>query len=116
MKKAMKQLLDALDKIYETDGEVNETSVREAMHEAIHRSFIEPEPEYALPDEFGMFTPAGDRKVKAALARFIAHSEVAEAAETFKTPLERLEAFQDMEAESSHGNTYDVYFGHAEVP
>src|ERR1700683_1504779 len=115
MKKALKQLLDALDKIYETDGEVGDTAVREAMHEAIHKSFVDPQADYDLPDEFGMFTPAGDKKVKAALARFIAHSEITEAATTLKTPLERLEAFQDMEAESSHGNTYDVYFGHAEV-
>ena len=116
MKKALKQLLNALDRVFETHEEVGDTAVREAMHEAVHKAFIEPVKGYTLPDEFRMFSPAGNRKVRAALARFLAHPEVVAAAKELKTPKERLDAFQDDDVESGEGNPYDEYFGHREAP
>ena len=116
MKKALKQLLNALDKIFEEHEELGDTAVREAMYEAVHKGFIVPRAGYELPQEFGMFEPAGNRKVRAALAKFLAHPDVVAAAKTLRTPRERLDAFQDSGVESSEGNTYDEYFGHADEP
>ena len=116
MKKALKQLINALDRIFETHEEVGDTAVREAMHEAIYSAFIKPVKGYTLPEDFPMFSPAGNRKVRAALAKFLAHPEVAAAAKKLKTPKERLDAFQDDEVESSEGNNYDEYFGYREAP
>jgi hypothetical protein len=116
MKKALKQLINALDKIMETDEEVGDTAVREFMYDAVHKSFIIPQAGYQLPDDFGMFSEDGNRKVKAALKNFLAHPEVAVATKRLKTPKERLDAFQDIDVESSEGSTYDEYFGYAEAP
>lgn len=116
MKKALKRLIDALDKVFDTHEEVGDTAVREAMYEAVHKSFIKPVKRYALPNEFGMFSAAGNKKVRAALVKFFAHPEVVAASKELKTPKERLDAFQDGDVESSEGNWYDEYFGHAEAP
>jgi len=93
-----------------------DTAVREAMYDAVHKSYIAPASGYALPDEFGMFSPEGDKKVRAALAKFLAHPEVIAAGKDLKTPKQRLDAFQDSEVESNEGNCYDEYFGHADAP
>ena len=112
MRKALKQLLNALDKLAEGGhDEVTDTDVRERMHDAVFKTLVEPRPDYRLPDDFGMFSPAGNKKVKAILARFFAHPEFAEA-KTLATPKARLDAFQDVEVESAEGNTYDEYFGY----
>ena len=112
MKKALKQLINAFDKLAE-DGhdEVMDTDVRERMHDAVYKTLVEPQADYELPDEFGMFSPDGNKKVKAILAKFFAHPEFAEA-KKLPTPKARLDAFQDVEVESGEGNTYDEYFGY----
>jgi hypothetical protein len=116
MKKALKQLINALDKVFEEHEEVGDTAVREFMYDAVHKSLIVPQPGYELPDDFGMFSEEGNRKVRAALKKFFAHPEVAAAPTRLKTPKERLDAFQDGDVESSEGNMYDEYFGYAEAP
>jgi hypothetical protein len=111
MKKALKQLLDALDSLAEEgQEELSDTAVREEMYAAVHNTLIEPQPDYRLPDEFMMFTPEGNLKVKAILAEFFAHPEFAEAAR-LPTRKARQAAFEDGTVESSKGNTYDEYFG-----
>lgn len=116
MKRALKQLINALDKVFEEHDEVGDTDVREQMYDAVHKAFIVPRAGYELPEKFGMFSPEGNALVRAALKKFLAHKEIAAAAESLKTAEERLAAFQDVEVESSDGNTIDEYFGHAESP
>lgn len=112
MKKALKQLLDALDELAEGGhDEVTDTDVRERMHEAVFRTLVDPQADYQLPDEFGMFSPEGNREVKAILSKFITHPEFADA-KKLPSPKERLDVFQDVEVESVGGNTYDEYFGY----
>ena len=110
MKKSLKALLNALDKVAAEFEEVTDTDVRERMREAIENAVIAPVPGYVLPDEFGMFEPEGNAKVKAALAAFIPAAK-AEAA-GLKTRADRLRAFQNIDVESRSGNTYDEYFGY----
>lgn len=116
MKKALQQLLNALDKISEEHEEVGDTAVREFMYEAVRNSFIVPQAGYELGDDYGMFSDEGNQKVRAALRRFLIHPEVAAAATQLRTPKERLDAFQDIEVRSTEGNTYDEYFGYSEAP
>ena len=116
MKKALKQLLNALDKLIEEQEEVGDTAVREAMYDAVHKSFIVPQPGYVLPVEFEMFREEGNKKVREAVAKFLTHPDVAAAAKKLKTPKERLDAFQDADVESSDGSIYEEYFGTAESP
>jgi hypothetical protein len=112
MKTALKQLLNALDKIVD-DGqeELMDTDVRERMHDAVYKTLVDPQPDYQLPAEFGMFSPEGNAQVRAALSKFLAHPEVAQA-KKLPTPKARLDAFQDIDVESAGGNTYDEYFGY----
>jgi hypothetical protein len=116
MKKALKQLINALDKVFEEHEEVGDTDVREQMYDAVHKGFIVPQPGYKLPAKFGMFSDEGDKLVRTALEKFLAHPDLAAAAKSLKTPEARLAAFQDTDVESNEGNTYDEYFGYAEKP
>jgi hypothetical protein len=110
MKKALKALLNALDTIAEDHEEVTDTDVRERMRDVVEHALLEPVPGYAVPDEFGMFEPDGNARVKAALVRFVAAAKVEAAGLT--TRRDRLNAFQDIDVVSRDGNTYDEYFGY----
>ena len=116
MKKALKQLIDELDHVFEEHEEVGDTAVREEMSDAIHKGFILPQAGYVLPATFGMFSKEGNQKVRVALQKFLAHLELATARESLRTPEARLAAFQDNSVESSAGNFYDEYFGHMDAP
>jgi len=116
MKKALKQLINGLDKVFELHEEVGDTAVREELYSAVHKGFIVPQPGYALPAKFGMFSDEGDKKVRSALQKFLAHPEVVAAAKALRTPEARLASFQDGDVESTEGNTWDEYFGYAEKP
>ncbi|MGL6073060.1 MAG: hypothetical protein ACRC8S_02740 [Fimbriiglobus sp.] len=112
MKKPLKALLNAMDKIAEEYEEVTDTAVREEMASAIESALLTGVAGYELPDDFGMFEPKGNAKVKVALAKFIAAALIEVEVAGLKTREDRLRAFQDDEVESSEGNTYDEYFGY----
>jgi len=116
MKKALKQLINALDKVFEEHEEVGDSMVRELMYNAVHKSFIVPQRDYASPTEFGMFSDEGNKLVHAAIKKFLAHPEVTAASKSLKTSEARLAAFHDPYVESSDGNFHDEYFGYAEKP
>ena len=110
MKKALKALLNALDKVSEDHQEIFDTDVREQMRDTIEKALLAPVAGYVLPDEFGMFEPQGNARVKAVLAKFIAAAKLESAA--LKTREDRLRAFQDIDVETRDGNGYDDYFGY----
>ena len=116
IRKALKQLINALDRIFEEHEEVGDTDVRGQMYEAIHKGFIVTKSPYKLPAKFGMFSDEGNKLVRVALERFLAHSDIAAAFKSLKTPEARLAAFQDTSVESNEGNTCEEYFGYAEKP
>jgi hypothetical protein len=110
MKKALKVLLNAMDKVAEEHEEVGDTAVREQMREAIEKALLAPVMRYALPDDFGMFESKGNARVKAALAKFVEAAKIESGGLT--TREDRLRAFQDVDVESRDGSTYDEYFGY----
>ncbi len=115
MKTALQQLLNALDKLAEGGhDEVMDTDVREQMYVAVHSTLVEPVANYQLPEEYGMFSPEGNKKVKTILSEFFSHPEVA-FAKKLPTAKARLDAFQDIDVVSSAGNTYDEYFGYSDA-
>src|SRR4051812_32735979 len=91
MEAALKKLLDTLDSIAEEHAEVSDTDVREQMYESVYHGFILQTPGFTLPAVFGMFDPAGDVAIRAALAEFLSAPRAA----SFGTPQERFDAFQD---------------------
>ena len=110
MKTELKRLLNQLDAISNDYEEISDTDVREQMAEAIYHGFIVQTPGYTLPAEFGMFQPAGDTAVRAALAEFLP----AACRAGIPTPQQRFAAFQDASVLSDAGNPYDEYFGHSD--
>src|SRR5262245_42846438 len=112
MKNALKELLNALDKLL-ADGheEISDTVVREALHGVVFRALVQRDANEELPSEFGMFTPGGNKRLRVVLSKFLDHPEVAKA-KKLPTRQARLSAFQDDEVESDEGNSYDDYFGY----
>ena len=68
MKQALKQLLDKLDRISKTHGELSADTAREAMTTAIRDGFALRKDGYRLPMRFGMSCKEGNRLVREALA------------------------------------------------
>src|SRR6266496_4397208 len=106
IKRALKQFLTALDKIYARHGELGDTAVRDKMFAAILKSFIKPEKAYTLPMRFGMFNEQADILVHAAIQRFLSHPEVVAARRLLRSPEERLNAFQDDDVETSEETNF----------
>ena len=113
IKKALKQLLTALDRYYAKYGEMGDTDVRDQMYAAIYRGFIQPHPGYTLPAKLGMFSEKGNALVRAALQAFLKHPEVLAASKALNTAQLRFDAFQDESVETSEGMTCWEYFGHS---
>jgi hypothetical protein len=113
IKKALKQMLAALDKIYSKHDELGDTDVREQIYEAVYKGFIQPQLGYALPEKFGMFSDKGNDLVRTALQGFLTHPEVVAASRALKTPEDRFAAFQDSDAKTTEGNNYIEYFGYS---
>lgn len=109
MRIQLSKLLNRLDAILKDHEEVGDTDVREQMYEAVYHGFIVQTVGYSLPAKFGMFEPAGDAAVRAALAEFVP----AACALGISTPQERFAAFQDGSVLSDSGCPYDEYFGHS---
>jgi hypothetical protein len=109
MKTILKRLLDRLDAISKEHEEIGDTDVREQMSEAVYHAFIVQTPGYALPATFGMFEPAGNAAVRAALSEFIAAARDV----GLPTPQQRFAAVRDGSVLSEAGNPYDEHFGHA---
>ena len=116
IKRALKQFLTALDRIFEQHEELGDTAVRERMAEAVFKGFIRPEAAYTLPVRFGMFSDEGDQLVQAAIRKFLGHPEVVAAGKKLKTAEERLLAFQDNEVKTAEGTEFSEYFGHRASP
>ena len=116
IKKALKQFLTALDRIYGNHEELGDSDVRDQMYVAIDRSFIHPQRDYSLPEKFGMFSDKGNDLVHVALQKFLTHPETVVAARILKTPEDRFAAFQDDDIETSEGTTYGDYFGISNKP
>jgi hypothetical protein len=111
IKKALRELLRALDRIFDQHGEVGDTDVRERMYVAIHNGFIKPVKGYKLPAQFGMFSDEGNALVHAALQKFLAHPEIGAACKKLKSPEDRLNAFQDNDVETAQKTNVFEYFG-----
>ncbi len=116
IKKALKQFLDDLDKIFTKHEELGDTDVREQLTFAVRKGFILQQSDYTVPSTFGMFSDEGNQKVQTVVQRFLAHSEVTASSKLLKSWEDRLAAFQDCDVKSTNGNTFFEYFGYTNNP
>jgi hypothetical protein len=110
----LKTLLNDLDEIGKDAEEVGDTKVRERMSETIYHGFPNPSDGYDIPQEFGMFSDDANKKVRAALIKFLSAVKPKIGSSDLNKPGKRLNAFQDEDVEPEDGMYYDDYFGYAE--
>ena len=114
MEKVLAELLKRLAAVEDAHEEVGDTEVRERLDDAVHHGFLIPSPGYRLPDDFAMYSPEGDRAVRAALAWFLPAAAAAAAAEGLDTFHKRLAAFQNLEVTVGPDRVcYNDFFGWA---
>jgi hypothetical protein len=112
MGKAMKELLLALMRRLESiEAKYGDLPPREFLGTVIFRSFIRPEPGYALPDDYGLDSPEANKAVRYALQAFINTARQQAPKEGFITFQQRQRAIQDLEVYTEQGNSMDDFFG-----
>ena len=111
IKKALKQFLTSLDKVFSKHEEVGDSHVRDQMYAAIYHGFIQPQRGHSLPAQFGMFSDKGNELVHNALQKFLTHPEVIAASRALRRPEDRFAAFQDCDVETTEGTIMSEYFG-----
>ena len=107
----LQKLLTRMDGIMEKYGELQDTDVREQVHDAVFNAFVMAKADYLLPEEFRMFTKTGNKRVHSALVAFLKKAIKIADQENLNPGLSRLVVFQDIEVTSENGSTYDDYFG-----
>lgn len=115
MKKALKALLDALDRVAEEHDEIYDTDVREQMAEAVMQGWVLQTEGWELQEDLGLFSDEGNGAVREVLAAFLESARQGQDAEDLDTPARRLFAFQDPAVKSADGSPYDEYFGHRDA-
>jgi hypothetical protein len=116
IKKALKQFLTALDKIFAKHEELGDSAVRDKLYAAIQKNFILPDKDKSLPEQFGMFSEEADKLVQSAVGQFLQHPEVKAARRLLKNPEDRLNAFQDTDVKTAEESDVFEYFGFRSKP
>lgn len=113
METLLRELLHTLGEIGETHPELYDSDVREAMREAICHSFLKPDLDYSLPNDFKMASDQANLLVRRAIESYTtaAGSLADERGLDFKG---RYAAFQNDEVEDNGPEhlTYDAAFGY----
>lgn len=91
--------------------EIEDTDVRERMHDVIYRAFVLRDAAYAIPPDFGMFSEPANTAVRAALVNFLGDAGPLADEAGLTDPAARLKAFQDIRIVTGDGQTFDTYFG-----
>ena len=67
----LKQVMEELEEIGRSNDELYDTVVRENLFEAVCAGFLKPQPGFRIYDDFGMDSQEANRRVGAALERYI---------------------------------------------
>jgi hypothetical protein len=111
----IRDLLDALEAAEQQGAPLNDSVLRNAMQDVIHRGFVEWEPGYKVPADLLLnYTPPAAEQnaavVKAFMA-FIQRAREAAAGQGLESADDRHEAFFDSGASSTSGETsVDSFF------
>ena len=113
MKDALKKLLDGLDEIGSKHEELFDSDVRQNMSNAIMEGFVRQRLQYEVPQDFGMFSEAGNTAVHDAIAEYVATANEKADELGLSAFHDRLNAVQDGSVGSINGNDYDDFLGHS---
>jgi len=110
MRELLVGFLDVLEAIAIDHEELYDTDVRERLAEVIERALVMNSDPAEVPEELGMFTDDGNRRVSAALAMYLASARGQANALGLDAPARRA-AVWDAHAASSNGTPVDEFLG-----
>lgn len=110
----LKQLLNPLEAIGATNGEIHDTECRDHMGNAVFDGFIRPVANFSLPLDFGLYSASANDAVRSALADYIEEAKKLAPTVGITTFHARLSAFQNGAIKSDVEGTYfDDFFGYS---
>ena len=107
--KVLELLMNELEGIAESHGELYDTECREQMSEAIFNAFVFQEENYSVPSSLGFFSISGNKAVHAALNKYIIQMAMLLAEDSSEQ--ERMDMFQDARVYSQSEQSVDDFFG-----
>lgn len=107
----MAALLDELDDVADQHDELFDTDVRERLWAVVDDVLICRRSPLRVPEELGMFTDEGNRKLRSVLEQHL--PQLRDAFETLgvDTPERRLKSFHNPALRSGRGRRVDEFFG-----
>jgi hypothetical protein len=113
MEEILKRLLARLEEIGSTNEELYDSDVRQQIRNAIMDGFVRGQPNYAIPDDFKMFTAQANLAVKDAVVEYISAASQMATVYGLARFHERLTALQDHRVRTSTGQDYEEFIGHS---
>ncbi|MCC9603340.1 hypothetical protein LOC67_22550 [Stieleria sp. JC731] len=112
MDELLRKLLDELDSIGQSNEEIYDSECRDKIGDPILYRFLRPDPQYYVPDDFGLRTEDANLRAKAALIAYTDDARKTAGDLGLNTFHARLEAFQNGDVASTVENNYfDDFFG-----
>ena len=108
----MAALLEDLEAIGEQHAEVYDTDVRERMWAIVDRVLLKRTGDRVIPDDLGMLTDEGNRRLKAALEENLERLDAIFAIFKLDTEHDRRRSFLNPKLTSESGRHVDDFFGH----
>jgi hypothetical protein len=105
------ELLQSLEEIGNAHDEIYDTECREDMGDFIFTSFVQPTSGRAMLEEFGLYSPEGNQRVRASLERYVDRANDLCERNGITDFHERLSAFQNPDVATSQGHFFDDFFG-----
>lgn len=113
MKVTLLDLLESLETIGNSYGELYDSEVRERMGVAIMEAFVRQRADYVIPDDLGMFSEPANRVVHSAIQRYIVDANRKAKSLGLLSFYDRLNALQDSSVQTANGrNDYEEFLGH----
>ncbi|MBN2382563.1 hypothetical protein JXQ70_06755 [bacterium] len=104
-------LLDALDEIAQEHTELLDSDVRKRLWQVIERRYVKLDATYEIPQDLGMASEAGNRRLRAALAQHLGNLIAIAEAFRLDSEAKRLRTLLNPAVRSEpHGHTYDYFF------
>jgi|GEM_PF-2954981 len=110
VQKVLKKLLDRLEIIAQEDDEVYEMESKMALSDAIVKGFIFDNPEYTLPNHFGLESDELNLEIKNALQEYIEAMSSLVKNYSLDDEDKRWDTFQDMDVESDGEQDVEEFF------
>lgn len=113
MDELLLELMTDLETVGRDHEELYDSEVRDQMSDAVVKGFIDREPGYELPKEFGMFSEEGNLGVRTALENYTRKASARAAELGIAVGPDRLAAFQQEGIKTKDEQQYyDDFFGY----